>query len=164
MKIHRYTIFINHNTSTKETQKKVNFIISSVVKCRVPRQSVKICDIGNNEEFREMIEETVNGMPYPLLYLWGEYYGTYEDVQNGMKDGSLQLSVLNDPNKLHRGERYGLIKPKSDLENAVMYEDYTRIIKKKDIFKEDDIINEYVNSNLEEILVDLKGVDENKKI
>ena len=164
MKIHRYTIFINHKTTTQEIQKKVNFIITSLVRCRVPRQSVKICDVGNNEELKEMIEETVNGMPYPLVYLWGEFYGTYEDVQNGMKDGTLQLSVLNDPNKIHQGKRYGLIKPKTNLENAAIYEDYTRIVKKKDIFKEKDIINEYINSNLEDVLVDLKGVDENKKI
>lgn len=157
MKIHRYTIFINQKIATKETQEKVTYIINSLVKCRVPRQSVKICDVSSNDELREMIEETVNGMPYPLLYLWGEYYGVYEDVQNGMRDGSLQITVLNDPNKKHQGQRYGLVKPKSDLENAAIYEDYTHIEKKKDIFKEGDIINEYINTEIGEILVDLKG-------
>ena len=164
MKIHRYTIFINQETATKQTQETVNYIIKSLVSCRVPRQSVKICDVSKNAELKEMIEETVNGMPYPLLYLWGEYYGIYEDVQRGMNDGTLQLSVLNDPNKKHQGERYGLIKPKSDLENAAIYEDYTNIPKKKDIFKEKDIIDEYTNSDLAEVLVELKGVSENREI
>ncbi|EKE38588.1 hypothetical protein ENUP19_0317G0062 [Entamoeba nuttalli] len=164
MQIHRYTIFINGKKANKSTQDKVDFIIESLIKCRVPRCSIKICNVSDNKEFEEMLESTVNGKPYPLLYLWGEFFGTYEDVQTGILDGSLALSVLNDPSRIHQGKKIGLIRPKSELENAKIYEDYIHHETKQDIFKDGDIINEYQNDSDEEKMVELKGFNKQVQI
>ncbi|ELP85554.1 hypothetical protein EIN_407430 [Entamoeba invadens IP1] len=156
MHIHRYTIFINKQDQSY--QKKVDTIISSLVKCRVPRCSIRICNISDDEEFQKSLKEITSGVDFPYLFLWGEFFGGYDQVQMGLADGTLMLSVLNNPNKLHAGKKVGLIRPKSDLEKATIVDDYIHKEEHADIFTEGEIITEYENHSDEEKLVEMKGI------
>ncbi|KAL7717211.1 Doublecortin domain-containing protein [Entamoeba marina] len=157
MKIHRYTIFIRNDQNHPDIQKKTEFIISTMIKCRVPRNSVRICDITDDHEFQEYLDGVRHSVEYPLLFLWGEFFGGHKEVQDGFMTGILTLAVLNNPHRKHQGKPVGLIRQETEIEKAVIMDDYNHIEEKPDIFKESDIIQEYQNSSDEEVLVDLKS-------
>ena len=99
MKITKYSIFVNGQNDKKEIAE----MILLLTKNRVQRNQIRIYDVSEEKQIKLYFKQ--NNYSYPVLFLWGNIYGSLEYVKQQANEGYLQLALMNNPNK--KGKKKG---------------------------------------------------------